>query len=147
MKIFSILSAVLLFISATLRAQVVEDGATVTLDGIGYVFGYDMMIGINGPFTTLIVTNGGLLATTHNGMIGVNADSKSNRVWVTGANSRWDTLGFYVGYSGAANRLEVTDGARVGNAISRVGHNVSSSNNVVVVTGAGSRWTNANGLF
>jgi len=62
---------------------------------------------------------------------------------VTGSGSAWSNANdLYVGLSGAGNRLVVGNGGVVRNSRGYVGGNTFSSNNLALVTGAGSLWTN-----
>src|SRR5258708_36868408 len=71
------------------QAQVVNDGATVTLNHVTNTISGSITVGTNGPFTLLILTNGTLLTNSGNGTIGLNAGANSNTVKVTSANTRW----------------------------------------------------------
>src|SRR5207249_2659350 len=67
---------------------------------------------------------------------------------VTGAGSRWHHNGnIYVGSDGAGNQLVVSNGGVVLDGVGFVGVAPTSRNNLAVVTGAGSLWTNQNELF
>ena len=71
------------------RGQLVADGATKTINGATTNLTGDLVVGTNGSFTSLIVTNAGVVTNTANGTIGLNVSAKTNQVIVTGANSRW----------------------------------------------------------
>src|SRR5207237_3944669 len=56
-------------------------------------------------------------------------------------------FGLLVGYFGMANLLVVSNGGLVINTEGTLGVNVSSSNNLAIVTGSGSLWSNAAALY
>jgi len=100
----------------------------------------------------LQIENGGQV---HNGegIIGNTTLARSNTVIVTGAGSLWNnTDDLTVGYNGAGDRLIITNGGRVvslnGNVGSKHTTTTFGSNSTVIVTGAGSTWSNtASGSF
>jgi fibronectin-binding autotransporter adhesin len=108
----------------------------------------DLYVGSSGAANELVVSNGGVVRNAV-GYLGLNSTSSNNVAAVTGAGSLWTNVGFfYVGYSGWGNQLVVTNGGRVQSAaFNYLGYNPSSSNNVAVVTGAGSGWTNVGDLY
>src|SRR6185503_1137841 len=53
----------------------------------------------------------------------------------------------YLGSNGALNRLTIANGGRVANDFGVIGQNISSSNNLAIVTGSGSVWSNRQALF
>jgi len=139
--------ALALLSARSLCAQVVSDGAINTLDNVTNTFAGDVTVGTNGSFTLLILTNNALLTNSGHGYLGRNAGANSNRVWLTGANTRWLMGGdLYVGNSGAFNRLVISNGALVGNSNGYVGYDLSSSNNEALVTGTNSFWSNRGNL-
>src|SRR5437870_2811499 len=77
------------FFPALSLAQVVNDGATVTLNHVTNTFSGGVTVGTNGSFTLLILTNGTLLTNSGTGTIGLNATANSNTVRLTGTSSRW----------------------------------------------------------
>ena len=126
------------------RAQVVNDGATNTLSNITNTITGDVTVGTNGSFTLLILSDNSLLTNSAQGVIGRNATAKSNEVRLVSASARWRMGGsLFVGLSGAANRLTVSNGGVVTANVGDVGVTPTSSSNVVVVTGSGSLWSNA----
>lgn len=93
------------------RAQVVADGATNTLDNVTNIVAGNAVVGTNGSFTVLILTNGALLTNSGNASIGLNAGANSNAVFVSGSNSRWASGGaFRVGHDGSGIRLVISEG-------------------------------------
>src|SRR5258706_73484 len=134
-----ILTALLLFV-ATARAPLVADGATNTLSNITTHITADGTVGTNLSFRLLIVADNAVLANSGNGIIGPNATARSNEVRLVSPSARW-RMGnaLFVGNSGAANRLVVSNGAVVADVDGFLGHDPGASNNVAVVAGAGSR--------
>lgn len=102
----------------------------------------NLFVGSNGALSTLIVSNGAFLSN-NNGFLGNGTASSNNRALVTGTGSLWtNRLDLTVGVAGRDNQLIVSNGARVANRIGNLGQNSGSSNNLAVVTGSGSLWTN-----
>ncbi|MEK7780187.1 MAG: hypothetical protein AAB370_01640, partial [Verrucomicrobiota bacterium] len=126
-------------------AQLVNDGATATINGTATNLAGFIIIGNTGPNTTLIVTNGGSVTSGSTGL-GGNPSSTNNLVAVSGAGSRMTTLGggsvFRIGDGSAFNRLVISEGGAVTTSYGVVGYPVAATNNSVLVTGSGSAWTN-----
>ena len=76
---------VLFGLSAPCRA---ETGVTNTISG-NALYSSLFMVGTNGAFNALIVTNGGLLTVNATSIIGNSAASSNNYAVVTGAGSIW----------------------------------------------------------
>src|SRR5258705_13636121 len=131
-----------------LHAQVVNDGATKTLSNVTNFFTGDVTVGTNGSFTLLVLSNNALLTNSANGVIGRNANAKSNEVQLLSPSARW-LMGsaLQVGSSGSFNRLTISNGAVVADVDGFLGHDPGASNNVALVTGAGSLWTSSDGLL
>src|SRR5580765_5489823 len=111
MKIHRIILAVTLLATSALRAQIVADGATNTLSNVTNTFTGDVTVGTNGPFTLLVLSANSLLTNSAQGVIGRNANAKSNEVQLVSPSARWrmgDSI--FVGLNGAANRLTVSNG-------------------------------------
>ena len=149
-----------LLVPLVVRAQLVADGETNVFDGIiTNVSAGGIIIGTNGDYTLLIVTNGAVVINGSSidsigSVIGLNASARSNRVMVVGAGSRWNNVGagdpiyighnsFYIGQSGSWNELDILNGGVVTNWQGVIGYNSSSSNNLVLVSDPGSAWKNA----
>src|SRR6266446_2224981 len=131
-----------LFFSPLSQAQIVNDGATATLNHVTNTISGSIIVGTNGPFTLLILTNGTLLTNSGNGTIGLNAGANSNTVKVTSGNTRWAmSSDLSVGSVGSFNRLVITNGGLVQNGFGALGINPASSSNLAVVTSAGSAFT------
>jgi len=102
--------------------------------------------GYDGPSNSLVIADGASVVDDL-GYIGDNSPYSSNNwVTVTGPNSRWENSSdLHVGFYGSGNQLVVSNHAVVAAADwGVVGY--GSSNNVAVVTGVGSLWTNGNEL-
>src|SRR5689334_8622708 len=74
-------AAVLICLAALLaplisRAQLVADGATNTLSNITNSFTGDVIVGTNGAFTLLVLSDNALLTNSANGSIGLNSTAK-----------------------------------------------------------------------
>src|SRR5436190_2265356 len=129
-------------------AQVVNDGATNTLNHITNTITGGVTVGTNGSFTLLILTNGALLTNSGSGTIGLNGSANSNSVRLTSTDTRWFMgLDLTVGSNGSMNHLVISNGARVENNFGAVGISPLSSNNDALVTGAGSLWSNRNDFY
>jgi fibronectin-binding autotransporter adhesin len=147
----------------------ISDGGTVLTEGIGSV-GFSsgansntttvtgagsswsnasaVFVGLNGAGGQLVVSNGATVSTTGIGSIGANIGANVNSAIVTDPGTRWLlSSNLYVGSNGPLSLLVISNGALVGNALGTIGYNGSSSNNVAVVTGPGSVWSNATDLF
>ncbi|MBI5775330.1 MAG: hypothetical protein HZA89_16540 [Verrucomicrobia bacterium] len=131
---------------ASARAQLVNDGATGILNGITTNLSGSLIVGTSGPGTLLILTNAARVLGDGGG-IGQDANASGNLVLLTGAGTLWaNTNNLYVGSNGFGNRLVISDGARATNVVGYIGYNASGSNNTVLVTGAGSVWSNFSNL-
>jgi T5SS/PEP-CTERM-associated repeat protein len=136
-----------IFLPARLHAQLVDDGSSYTLDGVATNVTGGIIVGTNGSFTTLILTNGATITNSTSGYVGVNTSATSNSVIVTGSGSSWSTgIGFFVGQSGSFNQLWITDSGMVSDSSATIGQNNSASNNLVWVSGVGSLWTNSTAI-
>jgi T5SS/PEP-CTERM-associated repeat protein len=134
----------MLLAAPALRAQIVSDGATKTLINDTNTFTGDVTVGTNGSFTLLILSDNALLTNSAQGVIGRNVTARSNEVRLVSASARWRMGGsIFVGLNGAANQLTVSNGGVVTANVGDVGLVPTSSNNVAVVTGSGSLWSNA----
>jgi T5SS/PEP-CTERM-associated repeat protein len=118
-----------------IRAQLVADGQTNVLSGVVSNISQQVIVGTNGSFTLLVLTNGSSLSnTTGDVRIGLNSSAQSNRVIVSG--SQWFSA-IVVGLGGSGNELDILDGGIV-SGVGPVGWTSSASNNLVLVSGPGS---------
>ena len=136
-------------------ANTLADAGTVTVTGAGSVltnnFSSQFNVGNSGSGGQLVVSNGGTVRTL-GAVIGRNSTASNNKATVTGSNSLWiNYYNLYVGNSGSGNSLVISNGGTVSDEGTAgqffIGANGSSSNNSVLVTGAGSLWTNRSELY
>jgi T5SS/PEP-CTERM-associated repeat protein len=112
-----------------------------------WLMGGNLHVGSNGAFNWLVITNGARVRDDY-GYLGDTPSSSNNQAVVTGAGSLWtNRFGLHVGNSGSGNRLEISNGGVARDLNGLLGLDSTSSNNVAVVTGAGSLWTNEADLF
>ena len=141
------LVSLILLTDFTLRAQVVADGATNTLNNVTNTIAGNVTVGTNGDFTLLILTNRASLTNSGNSVIGLNVGADRNAVRITDTNSSWLMANnLYVGSNGASSTLAISNGGTVRNSTGFLGYNATSTNNVAMVTGPGSLWSNAGDL-
>jgi len=108
---------------------------------------FSLYVGFGGAGNQLTIANGGQ-AVSSNGYVGDLPSSSNNVVLVTGSGSVWsNSFELYVGEMGPSNLLTIANGGHVVNSYGFLGDFTSSSNNVVLVTGAGSIWSNRNALY
>jgi T5SS/PEP-CTERM-associated repeat protein len=100
-------------------------------------------VGIGGSGNSLVISNGGTVADRA-AAIGVETSSSNNNVVVTGTNSAWvNSEELFVGLSGQNNTMVISNGGTVAAAVGFIGTESESTGNNVLVTGAGSLWTNS----
>lgn len=125
------------------RAQLVADGTTAAINATSTNTTGNLVVGTNGSFTTLIITNAGTVTNTGIGVIGQNSSARTNRVIVTDASSVWSMGGNLNMGLGPYGVLMVTNGGRVENNFGNMGFNsVASTGVTAIVTGNNSVWTN-----
>jgi T5SS/PEP-CTERM-associated repeat protein len=123
------------------------NSAFVTDIGTRWLLSSNLYVGSNGSLSRLVITNGARMADRA-GFIGAGAASINNTVTVTGPNSVWtNSLDLIVGQAGFGNQLVVSNGGSVVNGVGYFGVEASSSSNAVLITGAGSAWTNRTALY
>ena len=124
------------------RAQLVADGQTNVLDGVATNVAGGIIVGTNGAFTLLVITNGATVTNSSgNAIIGYNGAAQGNRVVVTGTGSIWNDSGeFHIGDGGSSNELDILNGGLVADVYGDVGYASSSRDNLVVVSDPGSVW-------
>ena len=104
-------------------------------------------VGSSGSGNQLIISNGASVFTLGEKRIGHFVGASSNSVLVTGVSSAWLGNGnLYVGSNGFAGRLLVTDGAALASSYAELGGSMGADYNEVIVSGAGSTWTNLSTL-
>ena len=132
---------------------------SVTIGGTGSVWNAnsDMYVGENGSNNNLSVSDGGQLIPGADGTLYVGGDvnnsttASRNHVVVSGgvirnANSFFSPAA-YIGYSGSGNSLVISNGGQLISGYGYVGERSSSSNNIALVTGVGSVWSNRSDLY
>ena len=127
-------------------ALVTGAGSTWTNFGALYV-------GREGGNNSLVVSNGGTVTASGFDTSAIGFASDNNSVLVAGSNSLLSVTGggttLFVGSFGASNSLVITDGGRVSSINGIIGFASNAGlaiDNSALVTGAGSRWDNVNGL-
>ena len=136
-----------------------NNSVVVTGSGSTWLSAGDVVIGYSGIGNRLEVSNGGTVSNgvvnyaggLSGGIIGFNEGSTDNSVLVTGTGSRWISSGdLFVGFNGAGNSMVISNGGSIYNSQvdfgGVLGWGAASSNNTVIVTDAGSTWTNSGNL-
>ncbi len=144
----------LFILSPPAGAQYTANYQTNIISGVTSNWSGDYLVGSNTFADALLIKNGGVLSDAF-GYLGYEVGSSNNSAVVADTNSVWNSnpsaLGvpynLCIGYRGAGNRLTISNGGYVANAIGTVGFAPSSSNNSVVVTGSGSVWSNKGFVF
>ncbi len=138
---------VLVLSAPSLSAQLVNDGATNTLNNVTNMFAGDVTVGTNGSFSAVILTNNTLLTNSADGIIGRNPGAKSNVVLIASPGARWLlSSNLTVGNLGSFNRLLINGGA-VRDYAGHLGYSFNSNTNTALVTGSGALWSHASNLF
>ncbi len=120
---------------------------TNIISGVTTNYGGAYMVGTNGPYSVLIVTNAGVLKSG-SGIIGNSAASSNNYALVTGAGSVWsNSASLSIGSTGSFNQLSIGEAGRVINGSAYIGYDGTAGNNSVLVTGAGSVWSNKGSVY
>ena len=121
---------------------------SVLVNGSGSVWSNNgtLTIGYWGWNNNLIITNSGQVIDSY-GRVG--ELSSSIKVVVTGASSLWSNRNdLYIGVAGTGNSLVISAGGQVINRYGYVGYSYNAArNNSVLVTGAGSVWSNGYDLY
>jgi len=141
----TILATVLLAGGA--QAQYTGNNQTNTISGVSVDWLPDgaYIVGDTYVYDALVIQSGGVLSNA-GGYIGFQLGANDNSALVTGSGSVWsNTLGLYVGYSGASDALTITNGGAVFNDNGYIGYQPGASNNTVLVAGSGSVWVNGIG--
>jgi T5SS/PEP-CTERM-associated repeat protein len=120
--------------------------STNTGTGTLLVITNTLYVGSQGSSNSLSISAGATVSDG-TGTIGDSNTSSNNSALVTGTNSLWtNSIALVVGYSGSGNSLIISNGATVADVTGWLGVNSTSSNNVAVVTGTNSLWTNSGDL-
>ncbi|HLX95173.1 MAG TPA: hypothetical protein VKU37_05460 [Verrucomicrobiae bacterium] len=104
---------------------------------------YSTFVGFDGVAGNLIISNGATMAVAQEGVLGYDPTSSNNNALVTGGGSTWNNSdNTYVGYNGGASSLAISNGGWVIDLSGATGFGLDSYSNSVLVTDAGSVWTN-----
>ena len=124
------------------------DNNQVVVTGPGSVLSNSggMYVSFSGWGNRLTITNGGVVIDNYLTYIGYDVHSSNNVTTVTGTGSVWNIVGgigeLYVGNQGPQNQLVIANGGAVYNNDGFIGDVSSGSNNIAMVTGPGSVWSN-----
>jgi T5SS/PEP-CTERM-associated repeat protein len=115
---------------------------------------YSVFVGMDGVAGSLTISNGatmstgGAFATSHDGALGVNADSRNNHALITGSGSLLNCAdSMYVGLNGPGNNLVINNGGQIMDTTGYIGSNPGSDNNSALVAGTHSAWTNITDMY
>jgi T5SS/PEP-CTERM-associated repeat protein len=124
-------------VSSSNNTAIICDAGSTWSQGTG-----GFRVSRDGCGNSLIITNGGSVLNGAWASIGHLSPSSNNHAIVTGSGSVWSTgTSLEVGNNGSGNTLLISDGGRVENGtFGRVGDELNSSNNSVIVTGSNSTW-------
>jgi len=111
-----------------------------------YVLSVDLYLGNNSSLNKLLITNGAMLSSSSFAIIGAGNVAKSNSVIIAGPGSRCFVTEAVVGSGGSYNQVIVSNGGAF-NGTASLGVLPTSTNNQIVITGAGSSWTNPGQLY
>ncbi|MEI6165669.1 MAG: hypothetical protein WCS52_00590 [bacterium] len=140
-----VLIMVMAVMAVTGQAQYAANNQTNTFDGVVSNYAGNYYIGNGHWGDVLVVTNNGSL-TVVGCYFGNNAADSNNTAVVTGGGSLLSNSSagvyFYVGFDGSRNQLTIQNGGTVYNGFQCAIGGGAGSNNVVLVTGAGSTFTN-----
>lgn len=145
-------------LAAPARAQYTDNFQTNIISSVTSNWSSDYLVGSNTFADVLLIQAGGVLTNWH-GWIGYGTRSSNNCVVVTDPNSMWfqSTNGvgggssLVIGNYGSGNSLVISNGGGVAGSYYYnsaesptsyfVGYNATSSNNAVLISGAGSTWS------
>jgi T5SS/PEP-CTERM-associated repeat protein len=137
--------------TAILGNRAGADNNSVLVTGAGSVWSnsFTLIVGNTGSVNSVVISNGAKLYSIGSpSVIGATASSSNNSVTVTGTGSLWTNVGsgfFYLGNAGAGNSLTIADGGKA-YSLNIIGNAASSSNNTLLITGAGSLLANPSGI-
>ena len=137
----------ILFGYQPVHAQYTADYQTNIISGVTSNWSGDYSVGNNTFANALLIRNGGVLSNADGRMAFMQASS-NNSVVVAGTNSVWSNANLYVGYSGSANTLVISNAGRVANSqTGYIAYDTISSSNRVLVAGTNSVLDCANGVM
>ena len=108
----------------------------------------DLYVGYAGQSNRMVISSGGFVSDVNGFDDGVSPSDSHNSVLVTGSGSVWTNSGnLTFGLAGHDNSLVISNSGFVAvGGESIIGNQSTASNNSVLVTGAGSLWTNSQDL-
>ncbi len=115
--------------------RVLVTGTNSVWDCAGHFF-----IGNAGSGNSLVITNGGQVASGGVAYLGELSGSSNNTALVTGSNSVWSSGSLLIGDSGVNNKLTINKGGRVVCSFAQLGYSVPASGNSVWVSDTNSVW-------
>ncbi len=123
---------------------------SVTVTGAGSVWtnnsGSTLLVGNFGSGNNVTIANGGAVfnGAASSSVIGSNSTANNNWVTVTGSGSVWNNnnSSVIVGMSGSGNTLTIANSGAVSGIAGTIGNYSGANNNSVIVTDAGSVWSN-----
>lgn len=120
-----------------------NNSAVITDPGSVWICTNDLNVGYQGSYNRLTITNGGRAVCRHGGYVGY--FGAGNTALVTGAGSVWsNAVEMWVGYNdGFANRLSIRAGGSVVGGAGGLGNSMNARSNLVLVSDAGSAWSNS----
>jgi T5SS/PEP-CTERM-associated repeat protein len=102
------------------------------------------VIGEEGAGNQMIISNGGAVCSSGNNsgdsVVGYDPSGSDNIVLITGHGSIWNSSTLSFGEQSAGNQMIISDGGALYSAGAYVGEFTSASNNIMLITGAGSVW-------
>ncbi|HTS18396.1 MAG TPA: hypothetical protein VMP11_12545 [Verrucomicrobiae bacterium] len=136
----------LVFTSSFARAQYTANFQTNTINGVSSNWPGLYLVGYTNSSDALLIVNGGAFFSSSSfvgGFTGGPVLTGNNSALVSGSGSAWTGNSFFcLGFSAPGNTMTVTDGATVSGYFSVIGYQTTSSNNALLITGAGSTWSN-----
>jgi T5SS/PEP-CTERM-associated repeat protein len=121
---------------------------TNIISGVSTSAATDFIVGDTGSFNYLEINDGGLV-TSGDGILGNSIAASNNTVLVTDTNSAWVTspYGMYIGETSGGNSLIISNGGLLSSTLySVIGDTHYANNNLVIVTGTNSVWSNNGSL-
>ena len=117
---------------------------TMLVSGPGSVWSNsgDLNLGYTAGGDSLTISDGARVDANNVNMYATD----NNHALVTGSNTLWSMPNGYLELGGKNTSLIISNGARVISSVGYVGGTTTGSNNVVIVSGSGSQWTNSSTL-
>ncbi len=145
------ITGAILLIAQPAHGQFTASIKTNTINGVvsNWVGNGSYIVGSNTFKDVLQIINSGVLSNGF-GILGYETSASNNVAIVN--NGTWRNQdpvsgNLFVGNNASGNQLIVTNGGTVFSHLADIGGSASSSNNVAVVTGSGSVWSNQVGMY